>query len=77
MVDIAWRLVYEHSQECSQSPKDVSALYIKETVNGKQRFTSMAVYCKCCGAISIYPEWKQKNEAKFKIVKQRRTPNFL
>jgi hypothetical protein len=37
----------------------------------------MAAYCKCCGAISIYPEWERKNEARFEIVKQRRTPKYI
>ena len=71
MVNITWRLVYEHSQKCSKSPKDISALYIKETVNGKQRFTSIAAYCKCCGALSFYPEWEQKNAERFEVVKRR------
>ena len=77
MVSISWRLENMHSYECSQSPRDISALYIKERVNGKERFVSMAAYCECCGAISIYPEREEKNRAKFEIVKRRRTPNFI
>ena len=60
-----------HGKGCSLNPEDMSLLYIKEVINGNEKFKSIGRYCKSCNKFFLNTEWTQTYQIMKKNVKFR------
>lgn len=68
----AWKISTQlHEPECLQKGRDIKTLYIRETINRKQRFVPMGAYCTNCGTFEVDLTWESQNDRKFEVVRRR------
>ena len=58
MGGLSWMLVDSHKRDCGTPT--VKRLYIRDSINAKQKFVPCGVICCCCGVIKIRSEMDYK-----------------